>query len=542
MSDIHWSCVRYAGIRDEKSAAFATMHGRRPGRTGFAHCDPLRRPLVLAGGHVDPSDHEASPFDVGRALTTLSRAVEATRPAGASIGAELLFIASPAWFRSANAESCRGSDLPDEEEAVENVSDDDGVKPRLPDYDADELTADLRALIEKRGWRTRWLSDVPSGGDDHRSAHLPNKLCDRWAALTGSVDGDTRNWLEDTDPRKVQAWVAAILVSLDARTDLHVACWRLDLDETTPHLSVFVLPVYEKTYKSGAEPKTRISVRKVFNGKRKLSALQDWLGEAVQTLGLHRGRSVNETNAQHMNPRMWRALKELNELLDAREARLAELMEFAATRLAEADARLRDAEAKEQDIETRMAALLALETDLEEREVQLSSGKSELAEREAAFAERIERLDEREQEVGRREIALGHESSRLTAVADALAKDRIDVGTTVKRLEAVEVGNAARTRELSGEQHRIDRADRALRARENEFETCREALLHARDALTEFAKLIPDPDVSDDVVAMLQDIAPLVPPNDGAMSADDLELVSGWLQDTPSAYRDCALS
>ena len=88
-----------------------------------------------------------------------------------------------------------------------------------------------------------------------------------------------------------------------------VAAARLDLDETTPHFSVFLLPMYRKEYmgeerKSSRKPRLTISHNQVFGTPDKLSALQDWAAETMQETGhtLERGEPKVGKGPYHTTP------------------------------------------------------------------------------------------------------------------------------------------------------------------------------------------------------------------------------------------------
>ena len=125
---------------------------------------------------------------------------------------------------------------------------------------------------------------------------------------------------------------------------------RLDLDEMTPHLSLFFLPLHERKYRSQSrnlmEPeagKLKISHNKVFGdakGPYVLSLLQDWLAAEMQAVGfdLARGRRVDETGNSNKTPAAGRralaAVRQLAE--DIEEKALSE----AAARMDETELRI----------------------------------------------------------------------------------------------------------------------------------------------------------------------------------------------------------
>lgn len=88
-----------------------------------------------------------------------------------------------------------------------------------------------------------------------------------------------------------------------------VAAARLDLDETTPHFSIFLIPTYQKSYdgekrQSSRKPKRTISHNQVFGTPEKLSALQDWAAAEMKAAGykLERGEPKTKKGADHNTP------------------------------------------------------------------------------------------------------------------------------------------------------------------------------------------------------------------------------------------------
>ena len=95
---------------------------------------------------------------------------------------------------------------------------------------------------------------------------------------------------------KARRWAEDCLRAVMKRYPRQIAAARLDLDETTPHFSVFMLPTYRKEYagterKSTRKPRLTISHNQTFGTPESLSALQDWAAEAMQEAGhaLERG-------------------------------------------------------------------------------------------------------------------------------------------------------------------------------------------------------------------------------------------------------------
>lgn len=96
------------------------------------------------------------------------------------------------------------------------------------------------------------------------------------------------------------------------------AAARLDLDETTPHLSIFFLPLHERTYdgsRRNLQNRERKSVKVSHNktfGERKgpivLSMLQDWYADQMERAGfaLVRGARVHLTGNRNRTPQAGR--------------------------------------------------------------------------------------------------------------------------------------------------------------------------------------------------------------------------------------------
>jgi hypothetical protein len=124
---------------------------------------------------------------------------------------------------------------------------------------------------------------------------------------------------------KVALWVKATIAAFVAKFG-KIACWRLDRDEKTPHLSIFFAPIIEKKLKSGRIVRD-VSVRKAFGGSKletsgKLSDLQTWYAAEMQVrcpdLKLERGRPKSETGLTNLSPRAMRELEAAKDVV-ARE-------------------------------------------------------------------------------------------------------------------------------------------------------------------------------------------------------------------------------
>lgn len=103
------------------------------------------------------------------------------------------------------------------------------------------------------------------------------------------------------DLKKVEQWKKETLEAVERKWPGACACWRLDLDETTPHLSAWVVPVKETTTKRG-KVKRWVSTRdEIGKEKDQLSRLQDWYAGEMASLGLRRGAIKNPPD-KHKTP------------------------------------------------------------------------------------------------------------------------------------------------------------------------------------------------------------------------------------------------
>ena len=115
---------------------------------------------------------------------------------------------------------------------------------------------------------------------------------------------------EGFDPVKIERWTRHNIEVFNRKFPGQVAQVRLDLDEQTPHLAVFVVPTYEKTTKRGITS-LWVSYRKQFGGNReeasaKCTALQDWYAAEMACFGLHRGEPKAETGRKHKHHNVYR--------------------------------------------------------------------------------------------------------------------------------------------------------------------------------------------------------------------------------------------
>ena len=126
----------------------------------------------------------------------------------------------------------------------------------------------------------------------------------------------------DADRRTATLFAYDAIKAMVRKFGVRVVGARLDLDERSPHVSVFLVPIYVKEH-GGDIRKSRgktyaVSHNSLFGGGRDgMSRLQDWIAEAMQAAGhaLERGRPKSETGATHGDQRLYRHLEDQIEAL-----------------------------------------------------------------------------------------------------------------------------------------------------------------------------------------------------------------------------------
>lgn len=116
------------------------------------------------------------------------------------------------------------------------------------------------------------------------------------------------------DHGRAHSWAEACLRAWDGLFPGQSVAARLDLDETTPHLSIFFLPLHERRYRSTAralkQPQAtqlKVSHNKTFGeakGPEVLAMLQTWIADEMRLAGfeLERGLRVEETGVTNKTP------------------------------------------------------------------------------------------------------------------------------------------------------------------------------------------------------------------------------------------------
>lgn len=96
------------------------------------------------------------------------------------------------------------------------------------------------------------------------------------------------------DPVKVDQFYEYVRSFAEREFGVAAAAIRLDLDETSPHASIFVVPVSKRRTKLG-KVKLEVSVRDRFGRRWQLSALQTSFADHMKPLGAVRGKPKAET-------------------------------------------------------------------------------------------------------------------------------------------------------------------------------------------------------------------------------------------------------
>lgn len=144
---------------------------------------------------------------------------------------------------------------------------------------------------------------------------------------------------------RVAAFRDAVLSAFYGRFGDQVVLARLDLDESSPHMTVVVLPTYEK--KTKHKHKLAVSYRNVFGGENRVEArekmieLQDWIAKELAPIGLVRGVPKKITGREHLPHDQYARRQRMQD--EARERALKDAEQYAAglqERLAEAEAKV----------------------------------------------------------------------------------------------------------------------------------------------------------------------------------------------------------
>jgi hypothetical protein len=252
-----------------------------------------------------------------------------------------------------------------------------------------------------------------------------------------------------------------------------IPAWRMDLDEATPAIDVFLVPLVRRGGKRGEE--YWVSYREAFGGpKQKVRLLQTWFAEAMAPLGLVRGRPVEETGASriplHKQYRMLardRATAESNRLES--ETVLRQAQEDAAS--ARSDRNRAAVEAEEAG-RVHAAATEALrgaeqrERDAEEARQATASTAAEVARSEAAARAALARAQ-----------AMQAEAAKSKEAADALLR-----GARSDQASAAAALRGAEKREREAEEDRQAAASAATAAAKREA-AARTVLAQAQEHL-----------------------------------------------------------
>ncbi|QYO75099.1 plasmid recombination protein [Devosia salina] len=144
---------------------------------------------------------------------------------------------------------------------------------------------------------------------------------------------------------RVRAFRDAVLAAFYERYGNRVVLARLDLDESSPHMTIVVLPVYEK--KTRHKTQITVSYRKVFGGgdqteaRANLIRLQDWIAEKLAPIGLVRGVPKKLTGREHLSHHQYARRRRMED--EAREKARIAAEQYAKdldVRLAEAEGKL----------------------------------------------------------------------------------------------------------------------------------------------------------------------------------------------------------
>lgn len=224
---------------------------------------------------------------------------------------------------------------------------------------------------------------------------------------------------EGFDPIKIERWTLHNIEVFNRKFPGQVAQVRLDLDEQTPHLAIFVVPTYEKTTKRGITS-LWVSYRKQFGGNReeasaKCTALQDWYAAEMACFGLQRGEPKEETGRKHKHHNVYRQ----EEAKKSRETQAALEAAVEANEVAQED-RERAANALFEVLEDRERLVL----EKEQLEKATASSRDELDRDRAKLAAENERLQREGSDLMASQAKLSQEEASLSEKREHLEQAR----------------------------------------------------------------------------------------------------------------------
>lgn len=134
----------------------------------------------------------------------------------------------------------------------------------------------------------------------------------REAVLTASPQfwgDDWKGQLKNANfKKKLDVWVKQSLKYFTDKYGLNVVQANLHMDETTPHIHIMFVPLVEKDGKLELNAKSEMA-------RWKLREMQTEYAQAVENLGLVRGKPASKTGAKHEHFRAYKNRKELEDKL-----------------------------------------------------------------------------------------------------------------------------------------------------------------------------------------------------------------------------------
>ncbi len=213
------------------------------------------------------------------------------------------------------------------------------------------------------------------------------------------------------DPATLEAWTTHSLQWAEATWQRQVIAARLDMDETSPHLDVFLVPHEMQSDKHGNEFKA-ISVASATRGKQlSYPALQSSYARCMEPLGFRRGSPRSETQASNIPVGRYRAdifhelarAKQLRieaEASDERQRRRSAQLEAWSADFDNKKAILkRESEALKlriSDVEQQEVANAALAAQLQQREIAVQMAQNAATQFQSRLNDQIRDIEERE--------------------------------------------------------------------------------------------------------------------------------------------------
>lgn len=278
------------------------------------------------------------------------------------------------------------------------------------------------------------------------------------------------NWFKENPDDERRYFESAAQFFQNEYGSENVVSGVVHLDETSPHMHLYVVPVDPETGK--------LNAKKLFGGRGDMSRRQTAFAGHMAEFGVERGKS--NPARKHTEVRDW---YKSHADLDEREAALQDREKAASAELQEArifhnDAReqLQAAWKTEEENDVRSHELYAERKSLDEREEALAAREKEvkydnidLQAREVEVAENLEEVSKRERRIQEQEIDLSRWANGLDERAENLSKHEQKVAQNSRELSSKSESLSVRAKALDERENALQRKSEAISDRERKL-------------------------------------------------------------------------